>query len=377
MTRRLRVVQLVQNLNYGGMERVLADLVRGLDPGHFENHVAVLQYLGRFAEGLQEVASLHQVPPLGRVSMVRPSVLADFLRVLAPDVVHSHSGVWYKAAVAARMAGVPTVIHTEHGRKRPDPWTDRVVDRAASGRNNGVVAVSAPLAHQLAAAVKVRCPIYLIPNGIDTDHYHPAPDDGELRRELGLTADVPVLGSIGRLEPIKGYDVMLHALAALPPGPVLVIGGDGSERERLGALAQQLGVSQRVHLLGWRDDTLGLLRAFSLFTMSSRSEGTSVSLLEAMSVGRCPVVTNVGGNAAVLGDDLRHRLVPPEAPAPLAAAWMAALANPAALARDGLAARQRVTNDFGARMMVARYARLYAGALDPWAPDGPGGRTSG
>ena len=163
---------------------------------------------------------------------------------------------------------------------------------------------------------------------------------------------------------------MIRAFAEIPEGPrdrpVLVVAGDGSERAALGALAAGLGVADRVHWLGWRDDTVSLLGAFTLFTMSSRSEGTSISLLEAMSAGLCPVVTDVGGNAAVLGPRLAHRLVPSETPAALSAALVDCLMDSEARERDARLARGVVVDRFGSETMVARYADLYRGRLAPW-----------
>jgi glycosyltransferase involved in cell wall biosynthesis len=95
--------------------------------------------------------------------------------------------------------------------------------------------------------------------------------------------------------------------------------------------------------------------------MSSRSEGTSVSLLEAMSAGLCPVVTDVGGNAAVLGEALRHRLVPAERPDLLAAAWRAALVDPDRREADAIRARERVLEASGLDAMVRAYEALYEG----------------
>jgi glycosyltransferase involved in cell wall biosynthesis len=117
----------------------------------------------------------------------------------------------------------------------------------------------------------------------------------------------------------------------------------------------------RAHLLGWRDDVHELLGTFSLFTMSSRSEGTSVSLLEAMSSGLCPVVTNVGGNEAVLGPALARYLVPPENPEALSAAWRAALGDPMMLKEGGGLARCRVQEAFDIDRMVREYEALYRG----------------
>jgi len=212
--------------------------------------------------------------------------------------------------------------------------------------------------------------IRIVINGVDTEQYRPRAESGALRCELGLAANVPIIGSIGRLERIKGYDVMIEALARLrgewpdAPAPVLVLGGEGSERARLEALARARGVAEAVHFLGWRDDIHELHAAFTLFTMSSRSEGTSVSLLEAMSSGLCPVVTRVGGNAAVLGEPLAHRLVAPADPPALASAWRDALTNPDNRACDAGRARQRVLDDYSLDAMVRAYESLYDAAVE-------------
>jgi len=316
-SRRLRVLHAIWNLNYGGMERLLAEILRRTDPDRFESHLLVLHDLGRFAEGLEEVATLHEAEPLPPWSMLWPARLTAQIRAIAPDVVHTHSGVWYKVGLAARRAGVRRLVHTDHGRASPDPLVARLIDRLAARRTDAVVAVSEVLAKQLADTVVGDARrIHVVTNGVDTSHYRPRPDDGVARAELGIAPGVPVLGSVGRLEPIKGYDVMLSAFARLRAqwrdglAPVLVLVGDGSERARLEQDARQAGIADGVRFLGWRDDILSLHRAFDLFTMSSRSEGTSVSLLEAMSGGLCPVVTRVGGNPATLGAALDHRLVP-------------------------------------------------------------------
>lgn len=363
----MRVLHVIQNLNYGGMERLLADIVLQANPERFESHVLVLQYLGRFSEGLEHVATLHVAEPMSRFSMIRPLRLAGQIRRIAPDVVHTHSGVWFKASAAARMAGVPRVIHTEHGRQAPDPWKARFLDGLASRRTDVAVAVSAAVGEVLERdVVRGGCRVEVVLNGTDTDAFRPVARSGQLRRELGLGDDAVVLGSVGRLEPIKGYDVMIEAFSRLAGSPsaakvALVIVGDGSERTRLDERVRDLGLGGRVHLLGWRDDTARLLPEFDLFTMSSRSEGTSVSLLEAMSSGLCPVVTAVGGNPAVLGSALSHRLVPSEDPDALAAGWVAALADPDRLRREGREARDRICASYSSRAMVTAYERLYAG----------------
>lgn len=372
MTAPVRVLQVVQNLNYGGMERLIGELLVRLDPETFEPHLMVLGYVGRFGQNLPSRVGVHQSPPLSKWSMLWPRKLARAIAAIDPDIVHTHGGVWYKASLAARLARVRRLIHTDHGRLTPDPWRSRRLHRMASRRTDAIVAVSQPLSAYLGRRV-VADPSRLltIVNGVDTDQWRPGPDTGVLRRELGVGPEVPILGSIGRLEPIKGYDVMVEAYARLRagwpgpgPAPVLVVGGDGVDRARLVALGRGL---EGLFLPGWRDDVHAFHAAFTLFTMSSRSEGTSVSLLEAMSAGLCPVVTDVGGNRDVLGAELSHRLVRAEDSAALAEAWTAALADRAGLERDARAARRRIEQAYSLDAMVRAYERLYLRVMDSGA----------
>ena len=366
---RVRVLQIVLNLHQGGLERVLGDLVRGLDHRAFDVHVLALQFLGDLSEGLEEFATLRVAPPQPRWSLLRPSLLRDEIARIAPDVVHSHSGVWYKASLAARMARVPFVMHTDHGRQSPDPLLHRFVDGLASRRTDVVVAVSDVLGRQLARTV-VRDPsrIAVIRNGVDTDRFRPRERDGRVRAELRLSEHIPIIGSIGRLDPIKRFDIMIEAYAILRAewtganAPVLVIAGGGPERERLEALVAERGLVEQVHLLGWRQDVHDLHEAFTIFTMSSRSEGTSIGLLEAMSTELCPVVTAVGGNPDVLGDALRHRLCVAEDARSLAGAWAEALSDEVRRRSDASLARQRVVTTFSLRALVAAHEAIYAGA---------------
>lgn len=365
--RRVRVLHVVQNLNYGGMERLLADIVLRVAPAEFESEVLVLQYLGRFAEDLRSTTTIHQVSSMPGFSMIHPRSLVHAIRSIDPDVVHSHSGVWYKTSLAARRAGVGRVIHTEHGRQMPDPFLARFLDGLASRRTDVAVAVSESVASLLRRrVVRGTCRVEVILNGIDTDLYSPRPDTGGVRHELGIPHSAPIIGSIGRLEPVKDFRTMIdafHALAAhagLDPTPYLVIAGDGSEHTALQRRVDELGLAKHVRLLGWRDDTRDLLACFSLFTMSSLSEGTSVSLLEAMSSGLCPVVTEVGGSGEVLGPHLHHRLVPPGNAKALSLAWARALSDGTARRRDALTARARVSESYSLENMVRGYEALYA-----------------
>lgn len=367
-TRRVRVLHVALNLEAGGLERLVVDLVNRADPVRFDSHVLVLEYAGRHASELRNPAALHVSDPLGPLSMLRPTALAHTIRSIGPEVVHTHSGVWYKASLAARLAGIRHIVHTDHGRLMPDSLRNRVVDAIAARRTTLVVAVSEPLADYMHRRLRVpSSKLRVVRNGVDTSLASLDGGSG-IRHELGLPDDTPVIGSVGRLDYIKGYDILLEAFRRLRDDwtvgrpPVLVIAGDGPEMPRLREMLDGMDASVRrgVHLLGWRPDIPDVLAAFDVFAMTSRSEGTSLGLLEAMSAGICPLVTNVGGNAAVLGDDLAHRMLPTENAAEFARALAAVLRDGGARRRDAVRARARVTGEFSVGAMVKRYERLYA-----------------
>jgi len=367
VTRRLKILHVVHKLDYGGLERLVAALVRLLPTERFESHILTLSDFGRFAEGLGAHARLHQERSVRRLSMLWPRGLTRTIRGIAPDVVHTHSGVWYKASLAARRAGVPRLVHTDHGRPFPDSVKGRLLDGLAARRTDVVVAVSDALRKQMTDTLIPRpSRVAVIVNGIDTSRFQPHAVNG-MRRELGLRPGAPVIGSIGRLDPIKAYDVMLEAFAGLRAGwsdtqgapPNLVLVGDGPEHDRLSALIERYALRDAARLVGWRKDVEDIYPVFDVFTLSSWSEGTSLGLLEAMSCGVCPVVTNVGGSPATLGESLHHRLVPPGHPAALAAAWRDALGDRARRLRDAATARQRVERAFGVGAMVREYERIY------------------
>ena len=362
----IRVAYLIPGLHYGGMERLLNDLTKALPPRGFEVHIVIVGgFFGRFADGLREVAHLHQAPAMSKLSLIYPRQLVKMLRRIAPDVVHSHSGVWFKASRAARLAGVPVVIHTEHGRRVPDRVTDRLIDSLASRSTDLVIAVSEALAEMLRRQIS-RDPkrLRVITNGVDVDRLQPASDALAVRQDLQIPPGTPVIGSVGRLEPVKNYRLALRALARIRelgcgPPPLLVLVGDGTERGMLEELAATLGVADRVRFLGWRDEVERLYGVFDLFTLTSRSEGTSVSLLEAMSMGLCPVVTDVGGNRMLLGPDLASLLVPSDDEAALAAAWRRCLLDADLRQEMARRARARIQSEFSLERMVESHIEVY------------------
>jgi glycosyltransferase involved in cell wall biosynthesis len=226
-----------------------------------------------------------------------------------------------------------------------------------------------PVPHMAAALVREGFPperIAQIKNGVDHRRFRPPrPEErAATRAALGLeTARVVV--AVGRLESWKGMGDLITALPRLSRDTHLVLAGDGSERELLRSRARTLGVTQRIHLVGWAEDVVPLLWAGDVFALPSHTEGMPNALLEAMATGLPCVATSVGTVAEVLGGGDAGSLVPPRDPAALASALTALLEDESAAARLGMAARARIEGHYTLAEMLKRYEGLYEALARP------------
>jgi glycosyltransferase involved in cell wall biosynthesis len=207
--------------------------------------------------------------------------------------------------------------------------------------------------------------LLVIPNGISLEDVPPA-DPAEARAILGLSADTLVMGTVGRLQPVKGTRYLLEAftqLAAVHEDVVLLLVGDGPERASLQVLAQQLGIAKSVRFLGDRQDVSRCLHTMDVFVLPSIWEGMPNAALEAMAVGLPVVATAAGGTPEVVVDGVTGLLVPPRDPDALARA-VARLLRDSDLRRTmGQAGRVRAKQRFSIEETVRRTEELYTTLL--------------
>ncbi|HXT18193.1 MAG TPA: glycosyltransferase family 4 protein [Gemmatimonadaceae bacterium] len=362
------VAHVVAPAEFGGLESVLQLLTRSQRArGHAAHVIAVVPTANGAAACLDALehggATVTRIVSPGRHYVREWRTLRDAIARLSPDVVHTHG---YRADVlagdAARRLSTP-IVSTVHGFTGGD-WKNRLFESLqcrAFRRFDGVVAVSRPMRDVLAARGVGDERLHVVPNAYATDQ--PALDASASRNILGIDEQEYCIGWVGRLSFEKGADVMLSALAqpALR-GATLAIVGDGPERSRLEALAHTLGVAKRVHWCGPRRDARRLLRAFDCVALSSRTEGTPMVLLEAMSAGVPLVATRVGGIPDVVDDGCAH-LVPAESPEKLAAAIAALRGNADDTACRAAKASQRVRHRYSIEQWVADYDDVYRGAM--------------
>jgi glycosyltransferase involved in cell wall biosynthesis len=361
-----RVTHVVFDFDGGGLESLVATMATGFLGSPVKVSLVTLSgRLGRLgAATMGRFDDFQIVRPVPVASIALPFGAAQAIRRTRPDVVHLHTGAWLKGVRAARLAGVARVVYTEHGREHYDPLVMRVIDRYASRSTDAVVAVSDRLAAYMAREIHVApSKVRTIHNGVDTSAFTPGPAGFDFRQALDIPPSAVIIGSVGRLETVKGYDILLDAVAALRhcyQHPFFVVlFGDGSQRSALEAQAARLAIGDIVRFAGWTDQALSAYRSLDLFVLSSRSEGQSVSLLEAMSCGVLPVVTDVGANAEMLGPELGAHVVSAGQPGALAATLREALRQRESWRARSSQVRRRVVESYSLDRMLAGYEQLY------------------
>jgi len=288
------------------------------------------------------------------------------------DVFHGHD---YKANfygyLALRTLPLPLVA-TNHGYDRQGLRLAfyHFLDSRLLRRMDAIIAVAESVAEAMARRGIPRDRVTIIRNGLDPQAFVSLSLSPQRRRQLRADLGVPdgrrIIGTVGRLEPQKGYDLLLAVFARLlaeAPDLHLVIVGDGSLRDVLAAQARELGVTDHVTFAGVRPDVTSILRVFSVFVSSSRSEGMPMAVLEAAALEVPIVATAVGDVPYLIEDGVTGKLVPPGAVDALTAA-IATVLNDAQLARQlGEGARCRFQEGFLARESVRLTAEVYRQAL--------------
>lgn len=365
LTRPLAVEMVIPALVTGGMEMMTADLARALAARGHRVGITCLQAEGTLAGKLRNAGiPVSLVPCPGTIPILRahPGLCSHFRR-RTPDVVHAHNGVWAKAALAARAAGVPAVLHTAHGFDHDEPWFGDALRWWAGRHTDLVVAVSKSLhRHFVHKALVPASRTVTVLNGIDTSRFSPGPRSGLLREPLGIDGDIPLIGCIARLDPVKNHALLIEAMARLvqrSPDIRLALIGDGPLRDDIEAQVKAHGLEDKILLTGTVADTAPLYRDLDLFVLPSLSEGTSISVLEAMASGTPVVATAVGGTPWLLGEGACGRLVPSGKAEALSGAISELISDPDERSRLAGAGRARVLSEFDHASMVRTYERLY------------------
>ncbi|MGI8426991.1 MAG: glycosyltransferase family 4 protein [Actinomycetota bacterium] len=313
-----------------------------------------------------------RLPLVRRISPLNDSMAFRGLRRLMekeqPKLVHTHMA---KAGTLARLAASrgqarPKLVHTYHGHVLKGYFSSAAtkvfldVERRLARRTDVLVAVSQEMRDELLGLGVGRPDQYrVIPVGIDLSrHALVKGSDASLRQRTGTAAGRPLIGIVGRLAPVKDHEVLLQAMLNLPDVDLAII-GDGELRNQLQSRSVDLGLANRIHFTGWLSDVPGLMRGLDLVVLTSRNEGTPVSLIEALACGRPVVATDVGGVRSVVKNGLTGVLVGDRNPESIATAISESLKDAERSHRLAESGRQDVLRRFSAGRVVSDIEALY------------------
>ena len=300
--------------------------------------------------------------------------LTSHLRRGEFNLVHAHGT---KAALvvrpAAMLAGTEAVFYTIHNSiffEGLALWKKQamaVAEKIMARNTDRIITVSDNLRRELLERVGIRPDLVItIPNGIEICGEVQTEHSLQLRRHFNLPPLGRLVGTVARLAPQKGVSCFLRAAAILCPdtSTSFVVAGDGPLRETLASEAQTLGLAERVFFLGHREDIPLLLQALDIFVLPSLTEGTPLSLLEAMAAGLPVIATEVGGIPEMIRHGVTGLLVPPNRPAAMASAVQLLLENSELARGMGRAGRARVEQCFSLQHMVDSTIEQYQQILD-------------
>ena len=366
-----------------GPHNVLRNLISGIDRDEFSPHVVMPRHSGASSDfsGLdvpvERLKAIHNLGRKGGAPSIAAGALktvfgaaqvAMFARAHSIDVIHTNNETCLSGSLAARLAGLPSVIHVHGLGFAASRTMGGLVARILNATADRVIAVSSVVANALESHGVRPDKIRVVHNGIDTGVFHPGIDSGHLRGEFGLSDDQPTVGMIGGIEPRKGHDLFLRAAAEVrksyPQTSFFIIGatapGD-SERyqQKLRRLIHALDLEEAVVFTGARNNIPELLSMLDVVVQPSKTEAGPLVPLESMSAGKPIVVTDVGGNPEEVLHQQTGLVVSPNDPRKLAEAVSDLLIDASLRERLGAAGRSHVKANFSIEAMSSKMETIY------------------
>jgi len=370
--KKIKILQVIWALLYGGAERVVMDLSQALDREKFDVHICCTNGKGVFAEGMEKqgipvhvLADAEWKPVyLSGLKLIR------LLRKERPAVLHSHgSGPLFDASFARLFYRVPLYVHTFHYGNYPHCSRKTLMaERVAARMPDQLVAVSNAQRSALVQYLKIPPgKIRTIWNGVAKNANMGNQELIEAKkRELGIEPGDLTLGTVAIFSEQKGLAYLMESAARVMnilPNARFILVGDGPLRPELEKKARNMGLDSRVLFTGLRTDVQELLLAFDVFLMSSLWEGMALTLLEAMAAGKPVVATDVGDNSRIIKHGITGYIVRPKDAAQMADSIIQLGSDPEALRKMGDEAWREYNNKFSREKMAGEYGRLFEEGL--------------
>jgi glycosyltransferase involved in cell wall biosynthesis len=353
----VHVLHVVPGLLPGGMELGMAKVISGLCDG-MKHSIACLKEEPQIAHRLPAEVDIHCLHARSN-ELGLPLRLARLIRQVHPTVIHARNwGAWPDTIAAALLVRprVPVIL-SFHGLGKAGymPWRRRMASRVLARMASGLFTVS-----QASKDLMVERwgwperKVQVIPNGVDTERFVPA--------EHQRTSGRMVIGTVGNLRPVKNHALLVEACADLVRRGhdlEIRIAGEGEERPQLLALAESLGLADRLKLMGSIEDVPAFLNELHIFALTSDSEQHPNALNEAMACGLPCVSTRVGCVDELLDDGRSGKIVPPGDREALAGALDSLIADEGLRSKFATLARERACEAYSLANMLSAYRRLY------------------
>lgn len=379
---RVRITRIVARLNVGGPAMHILNLTAALDAARFESQLVVgrpgphegdMGYLAA-----QKGIVPHVLPELGRELSPTKDLwtvwrLVQVLRRQRPHIVETHTAkAGAVGRLAARLAGVPIVLHVFHGHVFYGyfgPAKTRffiAIERGLARLSDRIITISPGQQRDIAHVYRIASPdkVIVVPLGLDLEPFTEAGRgrSGRLRASYGVPAGAPLVGFVGRLTAVKNPSLLVEAarevVDAVPEAHFVFV-GDGELRPELEGQVAELGLGERVLFAGWQTDMPAVYADLDALVLPSLNEGTSMTVIEAMATGVPVIATAVGGVPDVVSDGHTGRLVPSSEVGPLAQAIVDLLRDPGLAQEWARAGQQDVLARYGLRRLARDMESLY------------------
>jgi glycosyltransferase involved in cell wall biosynthesis/SAM-dependent methyltransferase len=378
--RRVKVLQVITRMDHGGSADDTARIVKGMSRDKYENHFLCgsmdqlseteLRELKNTCAGFTIEPSLKRNPnPIHDLKALWR--LFRFIRKGRFDIVHTHTAkAGFVGRLAAWLAGTPVIVHSTHGHvfygyfgKLKTKIFVTMEKIAAKVSDRVLCLTELEIDDHIELGIGFHELFRYVYSGVPLDVFSkPVKSREEVRASLGLPGDAIVIGTVARIDPVKGIRYAVEAFQQLykeHPRAHLVLVGDGGDRPALEAAAREYGISDRTHFLGHRTDVPDLLHAMDIFLLPSLNEGYGKAIVEAMCAGLPVVATRVGGVPELIKDGETGLLVSPADPAAIARAVGGLIRDTEQRHRLAAAANRNVTDIFGVEAMIRRHDEIY------------------
>ncbi|MFC3120834.1 glycosyltransferase [Agaribacter flavus] len=309
------VLHITYDMRIGGTEMVIKNIVNGLKLDVNMSLFCIEEPIGQWGKDLiEEGIPCHSFERREGFDWRLIVAIRKVINNKQIDIVHCHQYTPWVYGAIATFGTKARVLFTEHGRFYPDSsnWKRRLVNPLLSNMTKSITAISAATKQALVDYEFLsESKIKVVYNGIEK--VIPSQDQVEIKRALDISEGKVVFGTIARLDPIKNQTMMLEAFAnVISRGldAILLVVGDGELMESLQQLAKRLDIEKRVIFTGYKPYPADYLNIMDVFLLSSLSEGTSMTLLEAMSLAKPSVVTDAGGNSEIIKHKVNGLVVP-------------------------------------------------------------------